>query len=105
MAYDLPPTNMTSISDVLPYVGQQVPALYPGILLLIFVVILSTGFFSQERRRGDGSITMWLAVSGLVTSTISFLFFLTGLINTYTLGICVALTVIFAMFYMLNGNS
>ena len=109
MAYDLP--NFTNgsrgIEDILSYEATQVAGFTGGILFFIYVVILTSGYFSQERRTGAGNLPMWAAISGLITTTGGFILFLyqtstTGLIliNLPTLLICVIVTIVSAIFFL-----
>ena len=104
MAYSLPEfTNTTGMEEVLQYGSQQVPFLAPGILFLVYIVILVSGYFAQERKTGAGNFLMWASISGLITTTGAFMLFLyDNLINIQTIMICVVVTIISAFAFLIN---
>lgn len=108
MAYSLPPTNLTNgsgIESVVIWTSQQVPILFPLILFFIFITIAGLGYFSLERRKGYGNLPMWLAISGLITTTGAFILYLyENLINLEVVIICMLITFISAVFFILSSN-
>ena len=104
MAYALPNfTNNTGMEEVLQYGSQQVPILAPAILLLVYIVILVSGYFSQERKTGTGNFLMWASISGLITTTGAFMLFLYDhLVNIQTITICVVVTIISVFAWLIN---
>lgn len=104
MTYALPNfTNTTGMEEVLQYGSQQVPFLAPGILLMIYIVILVSGYFSQERKTGNGNFLMWASISGLITTTGAFMLFLYDqIVNIQTILVCVVVTIISAFAFLIN---
>ena len=102
MAFELPGTDVNTIPELLTYEATQVPLLGPLILLFIFLGIAGAGYtFSSKQRQGN--FPMWMAISGLITTTIAFILFLQpGWINLETLAICVVVTFISAMFALFS---
>ena len=109
--YSLP--NFTNgsrgIEDIISYEATQVTGLTAGILFLVYVVIVSAGYFSQERRVGTGNFSMWCAIAGLITTTGGFTLFLyqmtnsgVVLIDLPTLVICVVVTIISAVSFLVS---
>lgn len=105
MPYDLPSTNITTLEGLLVYEAQQIPILFPMILFLIYVAIAGSGFFYQDKKTGRGNLAMWSSISGLITSTLSFILFLIpGLINLITLVIVVSVTLISAIWFIFESK-
>jgi len=108
MAYTLPPTNLTNASgfdSIIIYTSQQVPILIPLILLFIYVTIMGVGYFSMERRKGYGNISLWSAIAGLITTTGSFILYLyEGLVNLEVIIICMLITFLSAMFFIFSSK-
>ena len=108
MPYELPSnvTNATTgLEDLLIYESQQVDSLIPGILLLIYLVILGSGYFSQERSKGRGNFKMWAAISGLITATLAFILFLyNGLVNIEVVIIALIISIISSFWFLLSQD-
>lgn len=109
MAYTLPPANFTNGSQGLEaliiYEVQQVPLLGPGLLLFVFFIIFGAGYFSQERKVGRGNFPMWLSIAGLITTTGGFVLFLySGIINLETIIICMVLTILFSLWFLMTSR-
>lgn len=104
MVYVFPNTSSAGgIPELLANESGQVPGLAAGILFFIYVVILSAGYFSQERRTGAGNFAMWSAISGLITTTGSFaLFLFDGIVNLQVIVICVVVTMVSAVFFIVG---
>lgn len=97
--------NLTDPALVFAEASGQVPILGPMILLFLFVVITSAGYFYQDRKVGKGNIFMWMTISGLIISVASmFLFLIPGIINLETLVITVSLTFVFTLLFFLTGK-
>lgn len=106
MPYTIP-TNLTNgstgLEQLLIYEAGQVPFLMPGILFSIFIIILSAGYFSQDRRIGEGNFPMWCAIAGLITTTGAFILFLyQNLLNLEVLIICVIITILSMLWLFLS---
>lgn len=104
MAYALPNfTNSSGMEEVLQYGSQQVPLLAPALLFMIYIIILVSGYFAQERKTGAGNFLMWSSISGLITTTGSFMLFLyDNLVNIQTIMVCVIVTIVSAFAFMIN---
>lgn len=107
MVYTMLPngSNGSDIGQIILWESQQIPFLFPGILLLIFFVIVGSGYFSQERRIGRGNFPMWCAIAGLITTSGAFILFLyDGLVGLETVIICVVVSIVCALWFLLSSN-
>jgi len=104
MTYELPNfTNTSGMEEVLQYGSQQVPILAPGLLFMIYIIIMVSGYFSQERKTGQGNFLMWASISGLITTSGAFMLFLyDNLVNIQTIMVCVVITIISAFAFLIN---
>ncbi len=90
---------MANIADV----SGQVPLLFPGILLLIYLAIAGAGFYNQQRRSGVGNFPMWSAIASFIVTTGAFILFLySGIVNKETMVICFTITIISALWFFFN---
>lgn len=81
----------------------QMPFLPGMFLFILYIVIAGGGYLLQEKRQGEGDIKAWLAISGFVCSVIAiFLFFVTGLLDPYTLLITFGVTAAAIMAWFLS---
>lgn len=109
MAYELPPSNITNSSealvDLVVYISSEVPILAPSILFLIFIVLLGSGYFSEERRKGRGDLAKWFAISGFITATLSIvLFLINGIVNLVTVVIAVVVSMIGTLWLLFTSR-
>jgi hypothetical protein len=107
MPYTLPSINLTNQSNGLEqlfiYEATQVDILIPSLLFFIFVSIMAGGYYSQQRRLGEGSLSMWSAIAGYITSILSFVLFLyNGLISLNTVIIIMAITFLCTIWFLLS---
>ena len=103
MVYTIPNFTDTSqgIEGIMIAETTQLPGLVPGILFLIFAVILGAGYFAQERRTGAGNLPMWAAIAGLITTTGGFMLFLMdGLVGIETIIISLIITIVSAFAFL-----
>lgn len=97
--YDLPTlaTNRT-LEGLIQYEVTNVPFLGPGILIFIFLAITIAGSFSHSRSLNRSGMAMWMAIGGMISTTVGFVLFLyPGIINLETLVISVISTLTFAL--------
>lgn len=107
MPYSIPniTNGTTGLEDLLVSTSGQVSALANGILIFIFLTILGSGYYSQERRTGRGNFPMWVAIAGLITTTASFILYLVpGIIGLESIVIGVAITIIGSLWFMLSED-
>jgi hypothetical protein len=78
MVYSLPnwTGNAGGIEVLMAEGSRQYPGFAMGILAFIYIVILGAGYFAQDRKVGAGNMAGWASVSGLITTTLSFILFL-----------------------------
>ena len=99
------PGNLTDPVDILVNTSTQVPILFPGIILLVFGVIIIAGAYSQERKTGKSNISMWFAVSSLITTTASlFLFLIDGLVPLEFMMIMMGITLFSVIYFFFNTS-
>lgn len=104
MVYTIP-ENVTDLADLAIKTSSQIDILFPLILFFVWIVIAGAGYFSEERRLGRGQFAFWATLGGLITTTVSFILFLVdGLVNLETIGICIALTFGFAMWFFIASR-
>lgn len=104
MPYDiLNFTDTGGIDEIVIKESQNIPALMPALLVLIYVIILGVGFYSQERRTGAGNLAMWSSIAGLITTAGSFVLFLAdNMINIEVVIICLVVTIISAFLFLVG---
>lgn len=107
--YQLPNFNMTNgsggLEQLFIYESSQLDIFAPAILLFIFFIITLSGYFSQEKKSGRGNLSMWFAVSMLITTFLAFILFLyNGIINLATLSICVVLSILFTTWFLFDDS-
>jgi FtsH-binding integral membrane protein len=96
--------NLTSgIDDALITTSKSVPFFPIMILLFIFCVVFLGGSANQKRRIGKADYSFWAVLSGLTVSFVALLFTLgEGMINLTTLGIVIAITIFFGVWFFLS---
>lgn len=98
-------TSEIGLDKILINISQQVPSLFPMLLFFEFMVIAIGGAFANQRRVGYTNISMWCAISGLVTTTSAFILFLVnGIITITTLSVTCAFTIAFVMWFFFTGD-
>lgn len=102
-------TNSTDPTAVLINLAQNVPVLFPMLLVMEFLVIALGGAFSQQRRTGFTNVPQWFSIAGLVTSTTSFILFMVEiggqhLIPLTTVVVTVVITFASVFWFFLSDN-
>ena len=108
MLYELPPTNITNgtqpLVDLLAYESSQICTLMPGILFLIFIIVLGSGYLSEDRKRGRGNFPKWFAISGFITATLSLILFLmNGIVNLIVVMITIAVSMVGTLWLLFSS--
>ena len=112
----MPYWNISMINGTVPdttYVGvaSAVPWLFPALLFFEFMLIFLSGNVVQKNRIGFSNVSMWGAISGLVTTTTAFLWSVVQatilgtnmtLISLWTIGSFLAVTVLFAFWFLMS---
>lgn len=103
------PNNLTNgstgLEQLFIYESSQLNIFAPGLLLLIFFVIVGAGYFSQDRRVGRGNLSMWFATSGIITTTLAIILFLyNGIISLPTVIISIILSVVFTIWFLFDNT-
>jgi len=98
------PPNLTSgIDDALITTAQSVPAFPIMILVFIFFIVVLGGSANQKRRTGSADYPFWFVLGGLTITFVALIFSLgEGLISLPTLGIVIAITIMFALWFFLS---
>lgn len=104
MPFTLPTENADmDFVSLLTYLSGQLPFLFPIILFFIFISIVIAGYFAQERRTGRGNLAQWLSIGSFVTTTGALILFLIpNVIDLVTISTCVALTLLFGIWFMFS---
>jgi len=98
------PPNLTSgIDDAITTTAQSVPMFPIMILVFVFLVVVLGGTANQKRRTGNADYPFWFVLGGMTITMIALLFSLGGgLVNLVTLGIVIALTIMFGLWFFLS---
>ena len=102
MTYELPTANWSNNSNGLAnlfiYESSQIDIFGGGLLLFIFFIIAVGGFSMQQKRNGTASMGTWFAVSGIITTFLSFiLFIVAGIISVWAVVTCITLSIVFML--------
>jgi uncharacterized membrane protein YhdT len=102
MTYNIP-SNLTSPDSLIIDIANQIPYFTPAILTLIYITILTTGYFSQKRE-GIPNAPIWFAIAGFITSVIAIVLYIIqdsqgfNLIDQVSLSITIVVFVISVMY-------
>ncbi len=97
--------NNTGVEGLFLYPASVWSGFIPMVLFGLFVIVMMSTMFSQRRLSGKGDFKASFAVSGYFVTVIAFLMTLVdGLINSYTLGICVAIAIVGTILLMTSEN-
>lgn len=55
------------------YLNNQIPNLFNGVLVFIFLLIFLGGYIGTKRNEGKNDIGLWMAVGGLITLMIALI--------------------------------
>lgn len=103
------PTNLTSPDGLVGSINSNVPYFSSFLLFFVFLLIMLSGYFSKARREGSersGNLPMWGSISGLITSTGSYILFLSdkGLVNLMNVIISVVVTIIMTAWFLFSSD-
>lgn len=103
--YNLPYETTYNFSkgpeQIFLYLASEIPILVPLILFAFFWIVALTGFFLEERRRGEGDFSLWMAIAGLLTAVLaSTMEAISGLVNNYVMGIVIGVAILTFIFYI-----
>lgn len=103
--YTMPPETVDSTSTLV-YLSTNLPWLFPGLLIFIFISFALANFAVRERRNGKGDLIESLALSSFITATSSIMLYLIkGLVNIYTPIIAVSVMLLFVLVYIMRDTS
>lgn len=102
MLYDAP--NLTSgFDDAIAGTIHAVPIFTPMLLIFVFCVVALGGGIAQRYRNGFIDLPMWGVLASLCTLLVSLVLTLkAGLIDGTILGIVVAVTFAFGLWFFLS---
>ena len=97
--------NVTGIDKVM--VGMQIA--YPGMIQMLlffeFMVITLFGSYALKRAVGGTQLITWATIGSLVTTTTAMLLYLVpGLVDSWTVGTCIGITIILALLFFVSGK-
>ena len=100
--YEMP--NATSGLDTfLVQMADTNPTFFPMLLTFIFGVVFLVGMISQKNRVGYADISMWALLSSIAVLLIVLpMTLIVGLIDIVTLGIIVALIIVFGVWFFFD---
>ena len=103
--------NVTDIATTAVVVSNTFDNLVPFILVFEFLIIFMLGINAQMKRIAQTNALMWGTIAGLVTSVTAILWTgvsatvngnSLGIVNTSTIMISLAVTILFAILYFLQ---
>lgn len=100
--------NLTSgVDDALYDTVRAVPSFTPFLLFFVFGTVLISGALSQKRRTGYADIPMWSLLASICALMVAlFMTLRAGLIDLFTLGVTVAITITCGIwFFMSKGRN
>ena len=93
-----------SLAGILGFPTIDTPIYYPIMLFVIFTVFTLYTYFKEVGRLGSGNFISSLAVAGFVTTVLAFIMSLIPIISVNVVVICLAITVVFVVIYMLTDK-
>lgn len=101
--YNISSINNTSLDLTYTGIINLNPWITPLVCFFEFIIILLTGVYAQNRRIGFSNVPMWGAIAGLVTTTSAFILSaIEGVINLETIGVLIAVTIGFTLWFFLT---
>jgi len=98
-------TNRTGLDGIIVYVADTFPIFIPLMLASLFVIVALSTYFSRQRLAGEGDLWSSLAVAGWLITVVAFIMTLVeGLINTFTVVICLVVSVICTMMLLVSKD-
>lgn len=93
---------------VFNYMGRNVDWFSTALLVFVFAVIVSSGYFAQERRKGSGNLPMWFAIASFITTAGSFILYLIPeplvVISIETVATSTAICFVSAMWFLIDNS-
>lgn len=101
------PNATTGWDDILVQTSTAVGFFIPLFLVFIWLFVFLLGFRSQRNREGNADAPFWAILASISTLMVSLLMTTrAGMINLYTLGAVVAVTIISALwFFFTKGRN
>ncbi len=96
--------NMSEGIHVLfQYVSSVVPIFFPLVLFAVFIIVCLGSFFTQKSLTGRGDFLASLSVAGFITTITAYILSLIpGLVNTFTVVVCLVLAIVFVLLFLLK---
>lgn len=96
----------TGIDSVLVSMANDIPFLFPSILIAVFFAMLLIGMFYNEKRTGNSNFFKWASVSSTITTFGALvLFLIDGLIPLSTIVLVISFNIIFSVIFMFMDNT
>ena len=97
--------NATGIDGLFQYAAQVEPTFTPLLLFTIFMISMLGTYFSNRRMTGKSDFAASFAVGGWFTLIIAFVLnLMDGVINVFTMGICIAVAIIGLAFLIFSRD-
>lgn len=101
MTYQM--VNGSNPVEVITQIFQQVPSLAPLLMFFVWITLAGSGYMTRR-----GKISMWLAISGLITSTGGLILMLvqnfSGDYILMTMSVSFTLTLVFVMWFLFERD-
>lgn len=97
------PNATTGMDDILVQEQAAVPSFIPLVLLFVFLIIFLGGIVRQKARTGTADYPVWGLVGCMVIFFMALIMsIIQGLINLFTLGIIILLTLLFGVWFFMD---
>lgn len=85
------------------YVSSVEPIFFPLVLFAIFIIACLGSFFTQKSLTGRGNFLASASVAGFMTTMAAYvLSLIPGIVNTFTVVVCLILSVVFTLLFLLK---
>lgn len=88
------------------YANDVTSGIFSNMLLFaLFIIVLLGSFFASKRQTGSGNLAISFAVAGyFITGASLIMSFVDGLVNVYTIIICIGIAVIGTLWLLIEGS-
>lgn len=92
----------TGPHSILQYVAEVEPIFFPFMLFIIFIIASLGSYLAQKEMTGRGNMKASLAAAGFITTCVAYvLSLMPGVIDRYTVVICLIVTILMALLLFL----
>lgn len=94
-----------NLQTILNFPNLDTPLYYPLLLFVIFFIFTLGTFFRELKREGRANLLSSLAIGGYVTTVISFLLSILGVIQREIVVAALVISLVFQVMYLLTSRS